>query len=765
MKISVARVALILLTATCITSPGVIRAQSSIASHSIRRAVTIRDSIEATHIGSPLSEYYYSSAATFSPDHEHFVVLTRKGDIESNANDYALLLFRTADSFHSPNPEILASFSSKSNRAGIDNPRWISNTTVAFLGAPGQTNAQIYSYDIRRRKVVQRTYSPTDILAFDATSDFGTLIYLAHPPIRSFFDQNLLDYGFVVSNEWLGDLVAGRTSDEEATYTAGDQIFVQHNRTAAKRVETADKPMPFIGVSLSPDGAYAVVEAEPREVPEAWKEYAEFSMADNPGLRYMLVDTTHTTARPLVSGNHGAGAPNGIDSWVSKIAWLQNSVSVIVSGILLPLDLASPLQRDVRRRTYYTVEVSLQTGAMTTITDGILDLVTADRATDTVFLTKHSSDRSLQRSYIAYRKIRGAWTRVDESPNSMQIDVTEEQDLNSPPRLVAIEKRTKRKATLLELNPQFRDLLFGKVEPIEWIGGDRHQAKGGLYLPPEYVAGTRYPLVIQTHGWNETLFAIDGIPSSAGYAAQALAGKGIIVVQMDENYGDILGTKEEGPMQMNSYEALIHYLDTRGIIDPMRVGLMAWSRSGYGVRYALAFAKYPIATASIVDGLDASYFQYLVELTFDDGKSFSGNLYEVFNGGNPLRDGLPQWEKNAPGFNLAKVHAPVRLTSFGSAGPASILDGNWEWFAGLRHLHKPVELISFPNASHNPVRPSEKLTVQQGNVDWFCFWLLNEEDPDPAKAEQYARWHDLRRQQEEVNASAGLRDSDVRKRE
>jgi hypothetical protein len=28
-------------------------------------------------------------------------------------------------------------------------------------------------------------------------------------------------------------------------------------------------------------------------------------------------------------------------------------------------------------------------------------------------------------------------------------------------------------------------------------------------------------------------------------------------------------------------------------------------------------------------------------------------------------------------------------------------------------------------------------------VDWFRFWLKNEEDPDPAKAEQYKRWREL----------------------
>jgi hypothetical protein len=38
-------------------------------------------------------------------------------------------------------------------------------------------------------------------------------------------------------------------------------------------------------------------------------------------------------------------------------------------------------------------------------------------------------------------------------------------------------------------------------------------------------------------------------------------------------------------------------------------------------------------------------------------------------------------------------------------------------------------------------------------VDWFCFWLKNEEDPIPAKAEQYARWRALRELQQEKKPS------------
>jgi hypothetical protein len=57
---------------------------------------------------------------------------------------------------------------------------------------------------------------------------------------------------------------------------------------------------------------------------------------------------------------------------------------------------------------------------------------------------------------------------------------------------------------------------------------------------------------------------------------------------------------------------------------------------------------------------------------------------------------------------------------------------------------KPVDFLYFPNATHLLVKPSDRLASQQGNVDWFSFWLKGEEDPDPAKKPQYERWRRLR---------------------
>jgi len=50
---------------------------------------------------------------------------------------------------------------------------------------------------------------------------------------------------------------------------------------------------------------------------------------------------------------------------------------------------------------------------------------------------------------------------------------------------------------------------------------------------------------------------------------------------------------------------------------------------------------------------------------------------------------------------------------------------------------------------HVLTNPAVRMASQGGSVDWFRFWLQDYEDPDPTKTEQYARWRELRKLQEE----------------
>ena len=79
------------------------------------------------------------------------------------------------------------------------------------------------------------------------------------------------------------------------------------------------------------------------------------------------------------------------------------------------------------------------------------------------------------------------------------------------------------------------------------------------------------------------------------------------------------------------------------------------------------------------------------------------------------------------------------------------------WFTVLSHLGKPVELLHLANADHVRAMPAYRTASQQGNRDWFCFWLKGEEDGNPAKTEQYVRWRELRTLQEEDAARTKAR--------
>ena len=69
-------------------------------------------------------------------------------------------------------------------------------------------------------------------------------------------------------------------------------------------------------------------------------------------------------------------------------------------------------------------------------------------------------------------------------------------------------------------------------------------------------------------------------------------------------------------------------------------------------------------------------------------------------------------------------------------------------------MKKPVDLITLNTREHVLTNPAVRMASQGGSVDWFRFWLQDYEDPDPSKADQYARWRDLRKLQEQNEAKS-----------
>jgi hypothetical protein len=124
----------------------------------------------------------------------------------------------------------------------------------------------------------------------------------------------------------------------------------------------------------------------------------------------------------------------------------------------------------------------------------------------------------------------------------------------------------------------------------------------------------------------------------------------------------------------------------------------------------------------------------------------------------PIGEGLQQWLKRSPEFNMDRVTAPLLVV----ASRKQILY-NWEPYATLRYLNKPVDLLVLNSTEHVLTNPRVREASQGTNIDWFRFWLQEYEDPDPSKADQYRRWERLKQLQEANNKIVGHTLSNVAK--
>jgi hypothetical protein len=504
----------------------------------------------------------------------------------------------------------------------------------------------------------------------------------------------------LIEDQYLADLLMNRWREREAGY----QLFVQGSSERAIAI-----PGGYVlsgaddRISLSGNGRYAAVIAEYLEADPSWAEYDDKYLqsivkehSTRPSVKEILILDTAKQELASIIGAPAARYP--------QIHWMPDNQTFTARTFLPIHDPGGHSKKDV------PVEVLVP-----------------------------------QRRII--RLTEAAWQATITPPKPDDLRVTLQESVDTPPKIYAESVSENRRSLLLDLNPQFDDLKFGKVEELQFsLHGINVLA--GLYYPPDYSPEIRYPLVIQTHGFDPHRFSMDGQDEwSSGYAARPLAAKGFMVLQVfsfktsedadkylrDETFGR---TPEERAkvLYLRVCEAAIDSLDQRGLIERQKVGISGFSVTVMFVGYILTHSKYAFAAGILTDGVDGNYCQYLE----------SGiKVFEQYNGGeNPFSDsGLKLWLQGSPSFRLGALHTPMRLVALKRE---DILE-MWEWFSALRMQGKPVELIKLPEASHMLERSTDRKMAMEGIVDWFRFWLQAYEDSEPAKRNQYVRWEFLRR--------------------
>jgi dienelactone hydrolase len=722
------------------------------------------------------------NAVFTSPDAQRYAILVIRGDI---ANDglWAELRVGRLDSFERAELRTVTRLFTNGlgSREGFGQvmgspvltqpwanvPKWLDNRSVGLLWQDASGTIQVLRVDVSNGASEFLTQSATDVTAF--TSSGNALLYdalIAHNDARS---RKMLHEGFTVTGADVVPYLSGIVDGTSASDYGMCERFVVP-RAGGEPRRPGDGLPTYCGTSfvarfpsgiVSPDGKWAIVDSiVSDDVPLSWSSYRNADLSRL--LRHRAVNAKSASASALnrlilLNLLNGSVRPlwdaPQVATSATHIQWSPDSSRVLLFPTFTPV--AGAGKSGLAGNSIAEVKIAAPKYSLIELDD---DLVS--RVENAHWLSNNEVELLLPGTgYVRYRRSGDSWRSVTTQTRNSSVQRRHEstpqrlrvalrQDLRNPPMLYIVDGTRER--LLLDLNPQLRTLSLGDVSMIDWVDADGVAWRGRLYLPVAYDSGYPYPLIIQTHGYApEDEFSLYGPghgapalgPGWSVYLAQVLANRGFVVLQMGDPATEALrGGVSELERGRAGIESVIVELSGRGLVDSSRVGLMGHSGTGRLVEHTITHSMMRFAAAIAADYADTNYLQAALY----GWPQFSADMNE---GAAPFGAGLETWLRTAPAFNVERITTPLQLQVTSSSRGFAALLWNWEIFSRLRHQRKPVEFFVVPDVEHGShilQNPRQLSVLQQRALDWWCFWLKDEESADPTKGGQYREWRQLR---------------------
>jgi dipeptidyl aminopeptidase/acylaminoacyl peptidase len=727
-----------------------------------KKAFTVADEIGLRFFGGGEGNVG-SKELAFSPDGKYIAIDTERGRLDIDRVEDSLRFYRTegiknflagSDQFPPPSPVWIVTAPPQKEGSVINDWRWLPDSSgVAYLESSQEGYKRLMMADIAKKTVEALTSETENIGSFDIR-DRRHYVYTSADPADLMKKKEAEGHPTAIvgtgKNLW-EMLFPTEILRNQLKWGATDStLWAVIN---GKRFEVKNKEIETRGMVLSPDGR-SIITRISLKPPEEWKTlylppypspaFDELRTGDKVS-EYVLVDLQNGKAQPIT--NTPTSDTAGWADMMANPDWSGDGQAILLPGAFISSTKPSPPCVAVINLASKASE------CMWTMKPG-RDANGAPIHNDYRWLQEvHFLNGDKQRVLVGYaypgqgfkagtseyrRKPDGVWEQVgpefaglvgEVGPGDLRIRVKEGP--NDPPLVIASAGDKSR--VVWDPNPQLENIKLGQVRIYTWKAQDGRPWRGGLYLPPDYTPGQRYPLVLQTHGFDESAFVPAGL-FPTGLAAEALANTGMVVLQVaDEGDACPMETPDEGPCMVKGYEAAVQQLDAERIIDSNNIGMIGFSRTCYYTMEALTMSSFlHIKAALITDGLMLDYVDYGLQ----GGDSFD----EKMIGAPAFGQGLHTWLQRSPSFNLDKVNAALMVMAEG----AGSLLAMWHPYAALHYLKKPVDVLLLNSDEHTLTNPAVRMASQGGSVDWFRFWLKGEEDTDTAKADQYKRWRELK---------------------
>ena len=312
------------------------------------------------------------------------------------------------------------------------------------------------------------------------------------------------------------------------------------------------------------------------------------------------------------------------------------------------------------------------------------------------------------------------FTTMVGAKNTNQFIVMQEDEKNAANIFQYTFTQEKQSPTAIAtLNPQQNEYNWMQTQLVKWKAYTGKTAEGILYLPEDFDAKKKYPMIVYFYERNnQTLHNyLPPSPTPSRLNIPFFVSRGYVVFVPDIWY-------KKGYPGQGAYDYIVsgtRAMVQKGFIDSTRIGLQGQSWGGYQIAYlitktnlyAAAWAGAPVVNMTSAYG----------------GIRWGAGINRQFQyEKTQSRIGANLWErpdlyiKNSPLFELNKVKTPIVIMSNDADDAVPWYQGI-EMFTAMRRLSKPIWMLVYNNEAHNLVERKNRKDIQIREQQFFDHYL------------------------------------------
>ncbi len=259
--------------------------------------------------------------------------------------------------------------------------------------------------------------------------------------------------------------------------------------------------------------------------------------------------------------------------------------------------------------------------------------------------------------------------------------------------------------------PVLQTLQLGEVEKVSFNSQDGTPIEGFLIKPPGFVAGQKYPTILDIHGGPQAQYDF-----RFHFEAQLYAANGYLVVHPNPRgstgYGQAFCLaiwRDWGGPDFDDVMAAVDDAIERGWADPQRLGVTGWSYGGILTNHVIT--KTDRFKAAITG---ASEVLYVVNY----GHDMYQRWWEQELGLPWQPEARARYERISPFNRVEDIVTPTLILGGEEDWNVPIINSE-QLYLALKRLGVETQLVVYPGEYHGIDTPSYKQDLYQRYLDWF----------------------------------------------